>query len=614
MNGRASFTSDKETLPHLLGKIACGDSQLPEFQRGWVWDDAHIRSLLASVSMSFPIGAIMMLETGNPDVRFKARPVEGAVFPLGKEPERFILDGQQRLTALFQSLLSNKPVLTYDHRGNEINRWYYIQMSNALDSKIEREDSIIALPEDKKIRNFQGQIIGDYSSPVSEYQNDLFPLNKLLNASEWRREYNKYWGYRRDKSDLFDKFEAEIIENFKHYLIPVIIIHKHTPKEAICQVFERVNTGGVSLTVFELLTATFAAEGFKLRKHWKEVKSRLRAIEKLGSVAKVLKAVQKDDFLQTITLLSTFEKRKTFLMSGGSVDQAPGVSCKRRDILKLSLQEYTELAEKSLEGFIRAGRFLHEQKIYDARDLPYRTQLVPLSAIFAMLGPRSETVAAKDKLSQWYWCGVLGELYGAAIETRFANDLYEVLAWIDGSGREPRTVSDANFHRSRLYTLQTRNSAAYKGISTLLIRDGAIDFIKGVPITEAVYFDDKIDIHHIFPRDHCIKSNLEKKKWNCIVNKTPISASTNRAIGGHAPTSYLPRIEKRAGTSSERMNAILRSHLIDPQAIRRDDFHTFFTLREKELLKRIEKAMGKDVLQDTSDGYPDFYENEVMKV
>lgn len=101
MNGKTTFTSDKETLQALLNKIASGDSQIPEFQRGWVWDDAHIKSLLASISMSFPIGAIMMLETGNPDVRFKPRPVEGAVFTEGKEPERFILDGQQRLTALF---------------------------------------------------------------------------------------------------------------------------------------------------------------------------------------------------------------------------------------------------------------------------------------------------------------------------------------------------------------------------------------------------------------------------------------------------------------------------------------------------------------------------------
>jgi hypothetical protein len=609
MNGKTTFTSDKETLQTLLGKIASGDSQIPEFQRGWVWDDAHIRSLLASISMSYPIGAIMMLETGNPDVRFKPRPVEGAVFAIGKEPERFILDGQQRLTALFQSILSNRPVLTYDHRGKEIKRWYYMQMSAALDPKTEREESIWGLPEDKTIKNFRGEIIADYSVPVSEYQNDLFPLNKLLNASEWRREYNKFWEYRRDKSDLFDQFEAEIIESFKQYLIPVIIIQKQTPKEAICQVFEKVNTGGVSLTVFELLTATFAADGFELRKDWEAKKARLTSLGKLGAVAKVLNAVQNDDVLQAITLLATFDKRSSFLASGGAIDQAPGISCKRRDILKLTLEDYKLWSDRAIEGFIRAGRLIYSQKVFDARDLPYRTQLVPLAAVLTMLQEKVEIIAAKEKLVQWYWCGVLGELYGGAIETRFANDLPEVLAWIDGSGREPRTVADANFHRSRLYTLQTRNSAAYKGISALLMRDGGFDFISGVPITEATYFDDKIDIHHIFPRDYCVEAKLDKKKWNCIINKTPISASTNRTIGGKAPSNYLPRIEKRAGVSADQMNTILKSHLIDPDSMRGDDFERFIMLREKELLKRIEKAMGKSALEDSREDAAAYYED-----
>ena len=105
MDEMTTFTSDKESLQDILKAIKGGKYQLPEFQRGWVWDDIHILSLLASVSLSYPIGAVMMLENGNPDVRFKPRPVEGVDLPTAVEPERFILDGQQRLTSLFQSLL-----------------------------------------------------------------------------------------------------------------------------------------------------------------------------------------------------------------------------------------------------------------------------------------------------------------------------------------------------------------------------------------------------------------------------------------------------------------------------------------------------------------------------
>jgi len=118
-----TFDSTKESLLDLLQSIKQAKTQLPDFQRGWVWDDDHIRSLLASVSLSFPIGAVMMLQTGNPDVRFKPRLVEGLTLANPPEPERLILDGQQRLTSLFLALMSEFPVDTRDRRNNPIKRW-----------------------------------------------------------------------------------------------------------------------------------------------------------------------------------------------------------------------------------------------------------------------------------------------------------------------------------------------------------------------------------------------------------------------------------------------------------------------------------------------------------
>src|SRR5437773_11044464 len=108
MDQAGSFDSTKTLLQDLLKDARDGKLQLPDFQRGWVWDDEHIRSLLASVSLSYPIGAVMMLQTGNVDVRFKPRTVEGVVLALSMEPEQLILDGQQRLTSLFQALFIDR--------------------------------------------------------------------------------------------------------------------------------------------------------------------------------------------------------------------------------------------------------------------------------------------------------------------------------------------------------------------------------------------------------------------------------------------------------------------------------------------------------------------------
>jgi hypothetical protein len=86
------------------------------------------------------------------------------------------------------------------------------------------------------------------------------------------------------------------------------------------------------------------------------------------------------------------------------------------------------------------------------KDLPYQSQLLPLAAILADLGSKADTQDARAKLVRWWWSGVFGELYGSAIETRFARDVQEVPAWIAG-GEEPATVRDATFRSERLDTM-----------------------------------------------------------------------------------------------------------------------------------------------------------------
>lgn len=88
-----TFDSTKRSLPELLMDITTGKTQLPDFQRGWVWDDDHVQSLMVSIARSFPVGAVMLMETGG-EVRFETRPVEG-ISPdsVTKEPDQLILDG-----------------------------------------------------------------------------------------------------------------------------------------------------------------------------------------------------------------------------------------------------------------------------------------------------------------------------------------------------------------------------------------------------------------------------------------------------------------------------------------------------------------------------------------
>lgn len=586
----ASFDSTKTSLHDLLVRADRGALQLPDFQRGWVWDDARIRSLIASVSVSFPIGAVMLLQTGGEHVRFKPRPLAGSP-PRPREiaPETLILDGQQRLTSLYQALMSTAAVETKDAKNQPIRRWYYLDMKKAVANGNDREDAVLSLPEDRRLKAFGGEIVLDVTTPEREYAADLFPVNQIFRSADWRQAYSEHWNFDRDKMRLFNEFEREVIKRFEQYQLPVIELKRETPKEAVCLVFERVNTGGVALNVFELLTASFAADDFQLRDDWNKREQRLKRQHP------VLRSLQSDDFLQAIALLVTQERRRADLARAIPAHEVAGISCKRKDILRLEVADWQRWADPVEEGFARAARFLYGQKIFKARDLPYRAQLVPLAAIFVDLGLEDETWGDRQKLARWYWCGVLGELYGSATETRFARDLPEVVAWVRGEAAEPTTIQESSFQANRLLTLRTRNSAAYKGLYALLMRDGARDFRTGEPIEAQTIFDDKVDIHHLFPRRWCRAAGLRAGIYHSVINKTPLAARTNRQIGGRAPSEYLPAVEKAAGVDAERLDEILRSHCIEPALLRRDDFWAFFATRAEALLQRIEAATGKTV-------------------
>src|SRR5439155_7908424 len=144
-------------------------------------------------------------------------------------------------------------------------------------------------------------------------------------------------------------------------------------------------------------------------------------------------------------------------------------------------------------------------------------------------------------------------------------------------------------------TLRSRNSAAYKGLYALQMKRGGRDFRTGNTIDIHAYVDDAIDIHHIFPQAWCASHDVPDGFANSVVNKTAIDAHTNRRIGGNAPSKYLATIEAHEKISSAELDAILRSHDMDPLALRQDDFAAFFNQRFERLLKQIEAAMGKAV-------------------
>ena len=590
----STFDSTKRLLPEILAGIVKGDIQLPEFQRGWVWDDEHIRSLLVSISRSFPVGAVMLLETGG-EARFHLRAIQGVTLPnsdLGAE--LLILDGQQRLTTLTQVLALKNPVQTRSDKGKPIQRYYYWNIQLALEGADRLEDAIEALEDDKvKRTNFGRDIELDLRTTRKECEQLYFPCNQILNSDAWEEALQEHAP---EKFGLYMQFRRQVLNAFRNYQLPVIQVGKSTTKEAVCMVFEKVNTGGVPLNVFELVTATYAADGYNLREDWhgspsKGLSGRYTRLCK----EPVLTQVESTDFLQAISMLHTLDLRRTDAAAGKTGKALQPVSAKRASVLATPLTSYKAWAEKVEVGFLLAAKFLRKECVKHPRELPYRSQLAPLAAVLAHLGERWLEPRIYQKLSQWYWCGVLGELYGSAIETRIANDVEDLLFWIEAEGNIPRTVSEASFSPDRLDTMTSRLSAAYKGLNMLVLREGAQDFFWKAKIQELDNEEIALDIHHIFPQHWCEAKDIKRAAYNTIVNKTPISYKANRMIGGNKPSAYLVKLQGHAQVQlgDEQMNMILSTHCVDPVSLRSDDFDAFYSNRRNALVKIVERAMGK---------------------
>ncbi len=585
-------------LSQLLLEASIGKIQLPEFQRDWTWDDDRIRGILSSLSQGYPMGAIMRLQYGNPDIKFRYRTLEG-VGEKNEIPEYLILDGQQRLTSMYQAVYDSKAVQTVTDKKASIKRFYYLDMKKCLDEDEDRIEAVLSIPQDKKLKeNFDRDIKLDLSDRSKEYEQQFFPLNLVFHSSEltdWCTGYVLYYATIGDPQrtaeamDIYNRFKSDVIDTITGYKLPVITLDKSTPREAVCKVFENVNTGGVPLTVFELVTASYATQDFNLRDDWLECRAIIRGEgETLNT--DLLNGIDETAFLTTVTLYTSYVNK---------VKEISGmVSCKKRDVLGLPFEDYEANKPAVLQGYRIAREFLLKyQYVFRQRDLPYPTQLIPLAAICAYLGKSKCNEPNTTKiLTRWYWCGILGEMYGGANETRYANDIEDVVNEVMGRPSLNRTVNAAFFSSTRLLTMQSRLSAAYKGIMALLYKERCRDFLNDTTIDLVNSMVETPDIHHIFPQKYCEDKGIKRLKHNSIVNKTPILPETNRAIGGDAPSIYTQRIlNKVAGLTEDELRARIESHLIDYPAFVADDFDTYFISRAKKLLDLIEKAMGKKV-------------------
>lgn len=238
-------------LSQLLAEVQSGSMQLPEFQRDWTWDDNRIKGIIASLSQGYPMGAIMRLQYGNPDIQFKYRTI-ASVKNVSVKPEHLILDGQQRLTSIYQATYSKEPVSTKTEKGKDIKRYYYLSMDKCLDDNEDRFDAVLSIPEDRKIKeNFDRDIKLDLSTREKEYESKLFPVNIVFDSSaimDWFMGYMTFYGMKTEAMDEFKRFQADVLDTISKYYPLLRLIS--LPRERQCVRFLKTSIPAAYLLRF----------------------------------------------------------------------------------------------------------------------------------------------------------------------------------------------------------------------------------------------------------------------------------------------------------------------------------------------------------------------------
>lgn len=540
------FDTHPRGLSYLLQKITNRELALPDFQRSFVWDPNQTEMLIESIASGFPAGSLLFARN-RPDF-LAIREFEGAPELGDAKPNEIVLDGQQRLTSLYQALMGSGE---YE---------YFVAIRHLLDDDVEAA----VFHESRKRAERKG--LGKIEVQARDL---LLPIPRLFENNGFGKWRDQVLALRDDGDELGPRLwdvHSKWLSNIESYQFPVVTLSEDTSLEAICNIFETLNNTGVRLSVFELLTARFWPSGVDLRGLLEEARADSDMLDAFG--------------------LDPYYLLQVLALRGGKN------SCTRSSVLKLSPDEVTEHWSAAVSGVDGALRFFRDHcGVVRAGWLPYVPMLLPLAALWpehvaSVAGPNQAT--RRSRLSTWYWRSVLGQQYENATNTKALKDYREIPIWLEG-GAAPQSVAEFRFDQ-RLRDITHRQRAVYRGLVGLMATRGALDFHNAEPLSWNKVHNQEINDHHVFPqawlRDEM--PSIPSRLRDTILNRALIDKITNIRIGRRAPSDYIEEMAKELGESL--LSEILGSHFLpsDPDGpLRLDQFEDFLDQREGWLLEEI---------------------------
>jgi hypothetical protein len=587
---------DKRKISGLIEQAYNGKLCLPEFQREFVWRRDEVADLLRSILRRYYIGSLLLLRCDPQAPPFAPAALRGAK-PTYRElhPELLILDGQQRLTSLLYALTA--PDLTL--KDSSQRRWFFLDLQLLLEDPYEDE-----LIFDRAKRELDG-----LDRPEVQYAKRILPCTALLTSQgflswrdgldDWLREHepDNHRAFRDTWRDPWTK----AVTDFQTFEVPLVELPRMADNDRdaigrVCAIFEKLNSTGVELSVYDLLTARLYRSGIRLHLLWDEACQEHKRLQE-WSDGKADTAKFGVLVLRTLALLRGLDPKPRFL-----INLSP-------DKFQADWRRAAAAMERALELTTHVGP--DGFGVFDRKWLPGFGLLPVMAALRAELEDRKLGEDPRNDLRRWYWSNVFLERYSSAVESKSRKDYSELLGhWTEGKP-EPAVFTEARIRiGARGHSVRDSASTAstvYNGVFCLLALRGARDWRRG----ETIQLQDLED-HHIFPqaylRRHGITGRIDV---NSIVNRTLISDETNGKIRDKAPAEYLASPDIFPGGSSP---GLLSPHFIGGSALTamtqateelgndaaRAIYESFLKARERSILREVRDACGLPVEGDES--------------
>lgn len=567
-------TPDNQKLLDLVNGARTGRIVLPQFQRNFIWNRDDITDLLVSILEGYFIGSFLLLRVNSDHVPFAMRPLQGVRLRRDDlRPEWMILDGQQRLTSLHYVFAAPNLPLRYTKYP------YHFFLNLQKLSQGETEDAIWSERSDR---------VGEYLEPTKQFESLQVPFTELERWNDWLNAYER-WLIERDKDAYFDKYFPSdkptwntAIDRIRSFFVPTIEIPAIKADDdarvaEVCAIFEKMNSKGVRLSVYDLLTARMYQYGIDMHKLWKESVNCFYQLNQFSDGKPDSYGIY---LLRTIALLR-------------------GKDVKSRTLINLEPEQFerdwwraAEHMEQGLQRITSIGP--DGYGAFDPKWTPYSTMISPMAALLTRIDEQNLDHYTYKLLHKWYWASIFRERYAGSVESTIYRDYQDLLATFEDPSATPTAFADvdAAIVENAKYSLLdvSRRNSIYRGVMCLVALQGAKDF----QADDSIEFH-TLDDHHVFPKAYLRQakrpdgSSYPNDLTNCIVNRTLIASNTNRRISRNAPSNYLERV-----VPAERMKEIMTSHFISEGALgamKEDDFETFLLYRENALVDEIRRRL-----------------------